>query len=157
MRVTKSYIKQLVKEELIKVLNESVPTDSARKIMKYLEHAYMFPEDEEQYKDLAGKQGFPATFEEYKAQVEKETGEPFAKVLSIYKTMDHHTPFNQGDSIGKHDKYGEVDGTTKPYNWNKMGDERDYGRKNRQRSAQLARKRGVGAAIKQGTLKENLK
>ena len=107
MRVTKSYIKQLVKEELTKVLSESVPTDSARKIMKYLEHVYIMPEDEEQYnKDLAGKQGFPATFEEYKAEVERETGEPFAKVLSIYKTMDHHTPFNQGDSIGKHDKYG---------------------------------------------------
>lgn len=159
MRVTKSYIKQLVKEELTKVLNESAPTDDAKKIMNYLKNVYVLPDDEEHFNDLSSHMGgFPPTFEELKAKIERETGEPYAKVLSFLKTMRADT-YDRIDSeyLGTHDKYGEVDGTTKPYNWNKMGDKRDYGRKNRQRSARLARKRGVGAAIKQGTLKETKK
>jgi len=152
MRVTKSYIKQLVKEELTKVLNESAPTDSAKKIMNYLKDVYVLPDDEEHFNDLSSHMGgFPPTFEELKAKIERETGEPYAKVLSFLKTMRSDT-YDRIDSeyLGKHDQYD----TAKPFSYGDKSDPGDWKKKKR---AAAGRRYGVGDAIKRGTLKETEK
>jgi hypothetical protein len=99
MRVTKSYIKQLVKEELTKVLNESAPTEDVQRIMDYLKDVYVMPKDAAEFESAPERFGGQGkSFEEFAKEVEAATGAPYAKVYSVFLSHDG----SDREGLGQH-------------------------------------------------------
>ena len=99
MKVTKSYIKRIIKEELSAVLNESAPTEDVQRIMKFLKDVYVMPKDAAEFESnptMFGGQG--KSFEEFAKEVEAATGAPYAKVYSIFLSHDG----SGGEGLGQH-------------------------------------------------------